>query len=125
MARDKGLSIRVITRARDVIRPHVDIVKPFTQFYMTLIWKRRSNYTCMPDWVFTWNPAGNIYHPQQVQRFLQLPESLRIGSMWEVSDGSIQMDHDEKCRLIRTVFQGCGTERGSRMPRKNWLLICG
>ena len=96
MVMDKGLSIREAEDMLSVSGPYVDIVKlGFGTSYVTpnleedqIIPACRTG--CLPGWY----PAGSIYHPQQVQRFLQLLDRYGLQHV-EVSDGSIQMDHDE------------------------------
>jgi len=107
MVMDKGLSIREIENFLEVSGPHVDIVK--------LGWSTSYVTPNLNDKLDAYKNAGMPFYfggtlfeafvvRNQFEDYLRVLEKYDIKHA-EVSDGSIDIEHDEKCEYIRKLSQ--------------------
>lgn len=122
MVMDKGLCIREAEDMLSVSGPYVDIVKlGFGTSYVTPNLEEKIKlYQHAGLGVYL---GGTLLEAFIIRNryndFLQLLDRYGLQHV-EVSDGSIQMDHDEKCRLIRELSSRATvlSEVGSKDAKK-------
>ena len=130
MAMDKGLALREVGDALEVSGDFIDIMK--------LGWTTSYVYPELRDKIHLYKNAGiNIYLGgtlfeafvirDQFEDYLGVMDKFGL-EMAEVSDGSIEMPHDEKCEYIRrlshyvTVVSEVGSKDAEKViPPDNWV----
>jgi phosphosulfolactate synthase len=132
MVMDKGLSIDETRNFLSIAEPYVDVVKlGFGTSYVTpnldkkLAVYREAN---IPIYF-----GGTLFEAflvrGQLEDYIRICQDYGVGYM-EVSDGSIDIDHKEKCRLIErlTQFATVLSEVGSKdaahiIPPYKWIEL--
>ena len=110
MVMDKGLSVQEVKNFLSVSSPHVDVVKlGFGTAYVTGSLKEKIEvYKSfnMPIYL-----GGTLFEAffmrNQLEEYISLYKDYKIDYI-EVSDGSIELDHVSKCKLIERMT-GYGT----------------
>lgn len=105
MVMDKGLSVREAEDMLSVSEPYIDLIKlGFGTAFVTphienkiAVYKNAGIATYFGGTLFEAFVARN-----QFEDYLRLLEKYKIECA-EVSDGSIELNHDEKCNYIRTL----------------------
>ncbi|WP_207422128.1 phosphosulfolactate synthase [Desertivirga brevis] len=105
MVMDKGLSIREIENFLEVSGPHVDIVKlGWSTSYVTPNLKEKLDVYKNANIPFYF--GGTLFEAfvirNQFEDYVRVLEKYNIQHA-EVSDGSIDIEHDEKCEYIRKL----------------------
>ena len=132
MVMDKGLSIEETRNFLSVAEPYVDVVKlGFGTSYVTpnldkkLEVYRESN---IPIYF-----GGTLFEAflvrGQLEDYIRICQEYQVGYM-EVSDGSVNIDHKEKCRLIErltqygTVLSEVGSKDAAHIiPPYKWIEL--
>jgi phosphosulfolactate synthase len=132
MVMDKGLSIEETRNFLSVAEPYVDVVKlGFGTSYVTpnldkkLEVYRESN---IPIYF-----GGTLFEAflirGQLEDYIRICQEYKVGYM-EVSDGSVNIDHKEKCRLIErltqygTVLSEVGSKDAAHIiPPYKWIEL--
>lgn len=132
MAMDKGLSCREVENFLSVASDHVDIVK--------LGWGTSFATPNLPDKLKIYNEAdipvyfgGTLFEAFVVRNQFDDYRMIldKYGMKYaEVSDGSIEMDHDEKCEYVRklsdqvTVLSEVGSKDVEKIiPPYKWIEL--
>lgn len=107
MAMDKGLSIREVEDFLEVAAEYVDIVKLgwATSYVVPNLQKKLDVYKAAGIPVYF---GGTLFEAFIVRN--QFDDYRRVLDKYdmtfaEVSDGSLEMDHEEKCQYIRTLSE--------------------
>ena len=107
MAMDKGLSIREVEDFLEVAADYVDIVKLgwATSYVVPNLQKKLDVYKAAGIPVYF---GGTLFEAFIVRN--QFEDYRRVLDKYEmafaeVSDGSLEMEHDEKCQYIRTLSE--------------------
>jgi phosphosulfolactate synthase len=132
MVMDKGLSIEEVKNFLSVSHPHVDIVKLGfgTSFVTPDLEKKLEVYRSYDMPVYF---GGTLFEAflirNQFEDYLAVCKDFGISYM-EVSDGSVDIDHLEKCRLIEkmTAYGTVLSEVGSKdaahiIPPYKWIEL--
>jgi phosphosulfolactate synthase len=132
MVMDKGLSIEETRNFLSVAEPYVDVVKlGFGTSYVTpnldkkLEVYRESN---IPIYF-----GGTLFEAflvrGQLEDYIRICQEYKVGYM-EVSDGSVNIDHKEKCQLIErltqygTVLSEVGSKDAAHIiPPYKWIEL--
>jgi phosphosulfolactate synthase len=132
MVMDKGLSIEETKNFLSIAEPYVDVVKlGFGTSYVTpsldkkLEVYRKSN---IPIYF-----GGTLFEAflirGQLEDYIRLCQEYRVGYM-EVSDGSVDIDHKEKCKIIErltqygTVLSEVGSKDAAHIiPPYKWIEL--
>ncbi|WP_162051586.1 phosphosulfolactate synthase [Pontibacter pamirensis] len=107
MAMDKGLSIREVEDFLEVAAEYVDIVKLgwATSYVVPNLQKKLDVYRAAGIPVYF---GGTLFEAfivrNQFEDYRRLLDKYEM-TYAEVSDGSLEMDHDEKCSYIRTLSE--------------------
>ena len=123
MVMDKGLSVREAEDMLSVSEPYIDLIKlGFGTAFVTpnlenkLAVYKNAGIACY----FGGTLFEAFYIRGQFDDYLRLLEKYKMGYA-EVSDGSIDMDHDEKCKYIKklskqvTVISEVGSKGENKM----------
>jgi phosphosulfolactate synthase len=132
MVMDKGLSIEETRNFLSIAEPYVDVVKlGFGTSYVTpnldkkLAVFREAN---MPIYF-----GGTLFEAflirGQLEDYISICKEYQVGYM-EVSDGSVNIDHKEKCRIIErltkygTVLSEVGSKDAAHIiPPYKWIEL--
>lgn len=132
MAMDKGLSVREAEDFMSVCAPHVDIVK--------LGWATSYVTPNLKEKIAVYKSAGvPVYFGgtlleafiirNEFEQYLRILDDFKLGYA-EVSDGSIELPHDEKCAYIRrlashvTVLSEVGSKDEQKIiPPYKWIQL--
>jgi phosphosulfolactate synthase len=130
MVMDKGLSIEETRNFMSIAHPHVDVVKlGFGTSYVTPdLEKKLEVYKSYKTPVYFGGTLFEAYLIRdQMEDYIKMCTYYGITHM-EVSDGSVDIDHKEKCRLIErlTQFGTVLSEVGSKdaehvIPPYKWI----
>jgi len=132
MAMDKGLSVRQAEDFMAVAADHVDIVKlGWATSYATP--KLKEKIKVYSDAGVPCYFGGTLFEAfiirDQFEDYRRLLDTYNIGYA-EVSDGSIDLDHDKKCEYIRTlikdriVLSEVGSkDAGKIIPPYKWIEL--
>lgn len=107
MAMDKGLSIREVEDFLEVASEYVDIVKLgwATSYVVPNLQKKLDVYRAAGIPVYF---GGTLFEAfivrNQFEDYRRLLDRYEM-TFAEVSDGSLEMDHEEKCEYIRTLSE--------------------
>lgn len=132
MVMDKGLSIEETKNFLSISDPHVDIVKlGFGTSYVTPgLEKKLAIYS---DYKMPVYFGGTLFEAflirGQLEDYIAVCKEFGISYM-EVSDGSVDIDHAEKCRLIErltkygTVLSEVGSKDAAHIiPPYKWIEL--
>jgi len=132
MAMDKGLSTRELEDFLEVSSDYVDIIKlGWATSYLTPNTKRKLDI--LRDAKIPAYLGGTLFEAfivrGQFEDYLRLIEELKLQHA-EVSDGSIELDHDVKCEYIRklakhvTVLSEVGSKDDQKIiPPYKWIEL--
>ena len=132
MVMDKGLSLREVEDLIEVAKPHIDIIKLgwATSYVTPNLQEKVKLYQSAGIPVYL---GGTLFEAftirGQFEDYLRVLEKYGITHA-EVSDGSMNMDHDEKCDYIRTMakYVTVLSEVGSKdelkiIPPYKWIEL--
>ena len=132
MVMDKGLSLREVEDLIEVAKPHIDIIKLgwATSYVTPNLQEKVKLYQSAGIPVYL---GGTLFEAftirGQFEDYLRVLEKYGITHA-EVSDGSMNMDHDEKCDYIRTMAKHVTvlSEVGSKdelkiIPPYKWIEL--
>src|SRR5690606_32775898 len=132
MVMDKGLSLEEAKNFMDVSQPHVDIVKLGfgTAVVTPKLEEKIALYKSMGMAVYFGGTLFEAYLVRnQVQDYINACQSFGIDYM-EVSDGSIEIPHSEKCGYIEkltqygTVLSEVGSKDATHIiPPYKWIEL--
>jgi phosphosulfolactate synthase len=130
MVMDKGLSTEETRNFLSVAHPHVDVVKlGFGTSYVTPdLEKKLAVYKSFKIPIYF---GGTLFEAflirDQLDDYIAMCNYYEVGYM-EVSDGSVNIDHKEKCRLIErltkyaTVLSEVGSKDAAHViPPYKWI----
>lgn len=132
MMMDKGMSIRQVEDVLDVAGDYIDVVKLgwATSYVTPNLDKKLEVYRNAGIPVYF---GGTLFEAfvvrNQFEDYLRLLDKYKM-TFAEVSDGSIEMPHDQKCEYIRrlaqqvTVLSEVGSKDASKiMPPYMWIEL--
>jgi phosphosulfolactate synthase len=132
MVMDKGLSIEETRNFLSVAEPYVDVVKlGFGTSYVTPnLDKKLEVYREFNIPIYF---GGTLFEAflvrGQLEDYIRICQEYKVGYM-EVSDGSVNIDHKEKCRLIErltqygTVLSEVGSKDAAHIiPPYKWIEL--
>lgn len=132
MAMDKGLSVRQAEDLMSVAADHIDIVKlGWATSYVTP--RLKEKIKVYADAGVPCYFGGTLFEAfiirDQFDDYRKLLEKFNLGCA-EVSDGSIDLDHDKKCEYIRqltqqvTVLSEVGSKDADKIiPPYKWIEL--
>jgi phosphosulfolactate synthase len=132
MVMDKGMSFREVENFLSVAHPHVDIVK--LGFGTSLITpKLEEKIKVYKDAGIPIYFGGTLFEAfiaqGQFEGYVEMLDKFGVEYL-EVSDGSLEMEHDEKCRYIselskdRTVLSEVGSKDIDKIiPPYKWIEL--
>ena len=132
MVMDKGLSIDEVKNFLSIAEPYVDIVKlGFGTSYVTPnLGKKLEVYRNANIPIYF---GGTLFEAflirGQLEDYIRVCQEFEVGYM-EVSDGSVDIDHKEKCRIIErltqygTVLSEVGSKDAAHIiPPYKWIEL--
>lgn len=132
MVMDKGLSVREAEDLMSVAEPYIDIIKlGFGSAYVTPnLENKLAVYRSAGIPVYFGGTLLECFIIRnQFEDYLRLLDKFKVDHV-EVSDGSIDMPHDEKCNYIRTIAKSKTvlSEVGSKdeqkiIPPYKWIEL--
>ena len=132
MAMDKGLSVREAEDFMSVCEPHVDIVKLgwATSFVTPKLSEKIAVYKNAGVPVYLGGTLLEAFIVRnEFEEYLRILDKFKL-SFAEVSDGSIELPHDEKCEYIRklskyvTVLSEVGSKDELKIiPPYKWIQL--
>ena len=132
MAMDKGLSIREAEDFMSVCEPHVDIVKLgwATSFVTPKLSEKLAVYKNAGVPVYLGGTLLEAFIVRnEFEEYLRILDKFKL-TFAEVSDGSIELPHDEKCEYIRklskyvTVLSEVGSKDELKIiPPYKWIQL--
>lgn len=132
MAMDKGLSVREVEDFMSVCEPHVDIVKLgwATSFVTPKLSEKIAVYKSAGVPVYLGGTLLEAFIVRnEFEEYLRILDKFKL-TFAEVSDGSIDLPHDEKCEYIRKLSQHVTvlSEVGSKdelkiIPPYKWIQL--
>ena len=132
MAMDKGLSVREAEDFMSVCEPHVDIVKLgwATSFVTPKLSEKLAVYKNAGVPVYLGGTLLEAFIVRnEFEEYLRILDKFKL-TFAEVSDGSIELPHDEKCEYIRklskyvTVLSEVGSKDELKIiPPYKWIQL--